>query len=116
MRRLLAVAALVAAFVVLAPILAHAQQNTPRGLGHPDGPTHWYDPGCCSMQDCEPVEPGAIQRQDEGYYVEYLSSRGFRVRGFIPLNSPAIHPSQDGREHACATAQLLLCIYLPLNT
>lgn len=115
MRRLLAVAALVAAFVFLAPLIARAQGTMPRGLGHPDGPVHWYDPACCSMQDCEPVELGAIQRQDEGYYVEYLSSRGFVVRGFIPLESPSIRQSRDGREHACATAQVLLCIYLPLS-
>ena len=116
MRRAFALAALVAAFVFLAPVFAGAQEGIPRGLGHPDGPTHWYDPSCCSMQDCEPVEPGAIRRMQEGYFVEYLSSRGFRVRGFVPYGSPAIKPSQDGREHVCATAQILLCIYLPLNT
>ena len=115
MRRLLAVAALVAAFLIVAPLMARAQ-NVPRGLGHPDGPVHWYDTACCSMQDCEPVELGAIQRQDEGYYIEFLSARGFLVRGFVPLDSPAIHPSLDGREHVCATAQKILCIYLPLNS
>lgn len=115
MRRLFALAALVAAFVFLAPLLVRAQDTIPRGLGHPDGPVHWYDPACCSMEDCEPVEPGAIRQVGEGYIVRYQSSRGFIVQGFIPNGSSAIHQSRDGREHACATAQLLLCIYLPLS-
>lgn len=115
MRYLLMLAALVAAFVLLAPLMAGADPSLPRGLGHPSGSIHWYDPSCCSMKDCEPVEPGAIRRVEGGYLVEFLSSRGWVVRGFLPLGSPAIHPSQDEREHACATAQRLLCIYLPLT-
>lgn len=94
---------------------AHADELLPRGLGHPTGDVHWYDPGCCSMKDCEPVEPGAIREVKGGYLVQYRSSRGFIVRGFLPLGSTAIHPSRDEREHACATAQLLLCIYLPFT-
>lgn len=115
MRRLIALAALVAAFVFLAPVLARSQQDIPRGLGHPDGPTHWYDSGCCSMQDCEPLEPGAVTEISGGYFVQYRSSRGFLVRGFIAYDSPNLRPSRDAREHACATAQLLLCLYLPLT-
>jgi len=114
MRRAVALAALVAAFVFLAPLIARAL-DMPRGLGHPDGPVHWYDPDCCSMSDCEPVEPGAITRMKEGYYIQYQSSKGYLVRGFIPFGSPAIRASRDAREHACGTAARVLCIYLPLS-
>lgn len=116
MKRWFSIAALVAAFVFLAPLVPHAA-DVPRGLGHPQGDEpHWYDASCCAMKDCEPVEQGAIQRQDEGYYVEYLSSNGLLIRGFVPIDSPAIHQSRDGREHACSVGNTVLCIYLPLNT
>lgn len=113
--RLLKIAALVAAFVFLAPIIAAlADEPIPRGLGHPPGGTHWYDLGCCSMEDCEPVEPGAITQTEEGYRVRYLTSRGFIADGVIPYNSSSIRQSQDGREHACASPARVLCIYLPM--
>lgn len=93
---------------------ASADEYIPRGLGHPDGATHWYDQGCCSMSDCEPVEPGAITQTPEGYRVRYLTSRGFVADGIVPYGSSAIRPSRDQYEHACATTQRVLCIYLPM--
>ena len=91
-----------------------ADEYIPRGLGHPTGATHWYDAGCCSREDCEAVEPGAITQTPEGYRVRYLTSRGFVADGIIPYGSSAIRPSRDQYEHACATTQRVLCIYLPM--
>lgn len=64
------------------------------------------------MMDCEPVEPGAITQTEFGYYVKYRTSRGFVAEGLIPFNSNAVRPSRDEREHACATTQRVLCIYV----
>lgn len=70
-RPILAAAALVAAFLMA----AHAEERTPRGLGHPPGDDlHWYDNGCCNRRDCEPVEDGAIVRTENGYRVRYWAS------------------------------------------
>lgn len=107
------------AFYTLAALLflttaANSQDNIPRGLGHPAGGTHWYDGGCCSMQDCEPVEPGAIRQTEQGYYVRYLTSRGFVAEGFLPYGHTGIRPSRDHQEHACSTAVRVLCIYIPM--
>lgn len=76
------------------------------------GAAHWYDPGCCDMRDCEPVEPGAIVQTPEGYMVRYLTSRGFVADGFLPHGHSSIRQSRDAQEHACATSQRVLCIYI----
>lgn len=108
------VAALILAITALLPSPASAQ-NIPRGLGHQGGSSHWYDTGCCSMADCEPVEPGAITMRSDGYHVRYLTSRGFIAEGVVPYGSSSIRPSKDHQEHACATKVRILCIYLPLT-
>lgn len=88
-------------------------QTLPRGLGHPPGSDHWYDSGCCSLEDCEPVESGAIVETPEGYAVRYLTSRGFVADGFIKhSDSGAVRQSKDARQHACATNQRVICIYI----
>lgn len=100
--------------LLLVSSAANADEYLPRGLGHPDGPIHWYETGCCSMADCEPVEPGAITQTPEGYRVRYLTSRGFIADGIVPYGSSAIRPSRDAQEHACSTPARILCIYLPM--
>lgn len=102
-------------------IIAHAPNSRadeyiPRGLGHGDNHVHWYDQGCCHERDCEPVEPGAIQQTKDGYYIKYLTSRGFIAEGLIPYGSSSIRSSRDAREHACAIAQRVICIYVVLGS
>lgn len=100
----------------LAPMPANAEGIIPRGLGHSAPPTpHWYEGGCCNLQDCEPVEAGAITATPKGYHVRYLTSRGFVADGVIPFGSSSIRPSRDAREHACAKPDRVLCIYLPMT-
>jgi hypothetical protein len=108
------VAALVLVLTAILPSPAHAQ-NIPRGLGHDGHGEHWYDQGCCSKQDCEPVEPGAIVMTKDGYMVRYLTSRGQIAEGIIPYGSSAIRQSKDAQEHACAPTTRVICIYLPMN-
>ena len=106
-----------AAFALALMAIPAAAQGIPRGLGHPTAEqSHWYDGGCCDRRDCEPVETGAITAQPDGYHVEYLTSRGFIARGIVPYSSSAIRPSRDAQEHACSTAQRILCIYLPFGS
>jgi hypothetical protein len=106
-------------FAVLALFVTPAMADSiiPRGLGHPQGSqTHWYDTGCCSQADCEPVEFGAIRETPEGYAVKYLTSRGFIAEGIVPYGSSGVRPSRDANEHACATRQRVLCVYLPFGS
>ncbi len=91
----------------------HADGIIPRGLGHPaGGAAHWYESGCCSKQDCEPVEPGAIVLTPDGYRVRYLTSRGFIAEGLVKDGTGAVRPSQDRQEHACASPARVICIYV----
>jgi hypothetical protein len=115
-RRLLKLAALVVAFFVLGPFFgALAQEPIPRGLGHPDGAAHWYQTGCCDKRDCEPVEFGAIIEMPDGYKIRYLTSRGFIAEGFLKHGDSGIRQSLDKDQHACATTQRILCIYIHLG-
>lgn len=91
---------------------AMAQDAIPQGLGHPNGAAHWYETGCCDKRDCEPVEFGAIVETPEGYSVKYLTSRGFVAEGFLKHGNSGIRPSRDKDQHACATTQRILCIYI----
>jgi len=93
---------------------AEAQEAIPRGLGHTPGAEHWYDRQCCHDRDCEPVEPGAIRETPEGYVIRYMTSRGYIAEGFLPYGHTGIRSSQDGREHACAPGERVVCIYIPL--
>lgn len=123
MNRLLAVllSLIGLALGILAIIIVLGQQQAyadgiPRGLGHDHEAVNWYDSGCCSQEDCEPVEPGAVMRQPGGWKVYYMTSRGFIADGFLPDGDSGIRYSKspnDIREHACATKQRVICIYLP---
>lgn len=107
---------LIAAAALLLPAGAAMSEPSliPRGLGHPQpGESHWYDNACCDTADCEPVEPGAIVEVPGGFRVRYFTSRGFLAEGFVPRNSTKYRESKDGREHACASRQAIICIYLP---
>lgn len=118
-RHLVLLAALVAALLFLAPVLAdraRADEAVPRGLGHPNDGSHWYDNACCNMMDCEQVEEGAITRSATGYVIRYRTSRGFVASGFLRFGDKGIRHSRDGFEHGCATTQRVLCIYLPPET
>lgn len=106
---------LVGAALSLGVSIGHADGYIPRGLGHPPGANHWYDMGCCSLSDCEPVEPGAIRLTANGYVVRYLTSRGFIAEGVIPQNSSSVRQSKDDREHACAMPSRVICIYIHMG-
>jgi hypothetical protein len=88
-------------------------QDLPKGLGHPkDGEPDPYAQSCCHGQHCEPVEVGAIVETPDGYEVLYKASRGFIAKGFVKKGTPGVLQSFDGREHACATAQTVKCVYV----
>lgn len=92
-------------------------QDLPRGLGHPQDGSHWYDRACCDDRDCEQIEPGAITRTDAGLVILYRSSRGHVARGFIRWGATGIRPSQDGKEHGCSYPDgRVPCAYLPPET
>jgi hypothetical protein len=101
---------------------ASANDIIPRGLGHSSGTMHWYESGCCSKQDCEPVEAGAIIETPQGYKIRYLTSprpghpNGFVAEGLIPYSSSSVRPSRDALEHVCSNPTRGICVYLPFGS
>lgn len=95
--------------------LAHSE-TIPQGLGHPNGPNHWYGRGCCSDRDCEAIPAAAVHEIREGYFVEYMSLDWGHVRGII-LHRDVL-PSQDIYYHGCARPQVPIsgvrCLYIPM--
>lgn len=111
----LAVAALLTLVLPVVARLAHADDDLPRGYGHPaDMTKHWYDMSCCSMSDCEPVDARAIVETKDGYVVLYRSSRGHVVGPvLVPFSDKKIHLSKDMDQHACSSSiGTLYCIYV----
>ena len=125
MRRLLVLAALVAAFVFLVPVIARAHE--------------WYsgthDPvtggGCCGGHDCAALElePGMLTGEAEGYRLRLTLEQARRInpQRFEPLDVlipwGRIQPSPDGNFHLCIPARRaswmpadLYCFFAPPNT
>lgn len=125
MRRLLAVAALVAAFVFLAPLLAHAHS--------------WYsdrtDPvtgvPCCGGNDCAKlvIEPGVLTAEADGYRIRLTLEQSRRINPFshAPVDALVIwdrvQESADGNYHICISPDFrtgprggIFCFFAPPNT
>lgn len=124
MRRLLVLAALVAALVFLAPVLAHAHS--------------WYikrtDPatrlGCCGGSDCAQlvIEPGMLTAEPDGYRLRLTVDQARRINPgrvdpldiLIPWNR--VQEPEDGNFHLCiprwngVTQGDFYCFFAPPNT
>jgi hypothetical protein len=90
-------------------------------LAVPAASHHWYDPTCCSEQDCAPVPDAAIEAMGDGYHVTLLPGDHPMIRRplrtVVPYQDPRINWSQDARQHACVItgkggSQGLMCIYV----
>src|SRR6056297_2481035 len=63
----------------------------------------WYDPECCSDQDCAPIPASAVERLDDGTYRVTLWPGQHPMvegRGFI-AKARTVRTSRDGEFHAC---------------
>lgn len=77
----------------------------------PAGAHSWYDPDCCSGQDCEPVSAVTFVASDPQSAPVMIVTTSL---GTKPLTSRTkVRQSQDSRMHACIYRGELLCLYLP---
>lgn len=125
-RRLLVLAALVAAFVFLGPVVA--------ALAH-----EWYsqrkDPvykqSCCGGSDCARlmIEPGVLEGTAEGYRVRLSLEQSRRINPYsvFPIDAlipwERVQPSEDGNFHICIMSTRrdhpkdgVYCFFAPPNT
>lgn len=80
----------------------------------------WYDPACCSDQDCAPVANVTVTVTAEGYLLQLgpgdhpLVGDRF-IEKLFPFDDPRVRQSQDEYYHACVAAQTdwVYCIYVP---
>lgn len=124
MRHVLALAALVAAFVFLAPLMAWAHS--------------WYsekhDPvslaPCCGGTDCAKlvIEPGVLTAEPDGYRIRLTLEQARRINPYAraPIDALVIwkrvQPSEDGNYHICISPDYRLpprfgiyCFFAPPN-
>lgn len=123
---MLAGAGVVAAMAVSLSVPAIGQH-----LHDPNDPGHWYDPECCSLRDCAPVQDVNVEQVQGGYQVEIRPGQhpmvGLGVSEFVEHGDQRIRVSQDADYHACVisgasfmdangapTSDNLLCLYVPL--
>lgn len=71
----------------------------------------WYDPDCCSGQDCEPVSAVSFVASDLSALPVMIVTTSL---GTKPLTEyTKVRQSKDGRMHACIFSGYLLCLYMP---
>lgn len=116
MRHILALAALVAAFVFLAPVLAHAHE--------------WFtNSGCCDGDDCKPwvPTPQNFVPTGDGYHIRLSRSELLEINPaskcesvdeFIPLGSSKIKESPVSSFGLCikyddADTLCVRCLFIP---
>jgi len=79
----------------------------------------WYDPSCCSGQDCAPVEASAIKAEDGNWHVSLDPGSHPLVTKpmswVVPFDAPKVRESQDDKFHACVGVRsgILFCLYVP---
>lgn len=85
----------------------------------------WYDPACCSTNDCAPIPALSVTAGPDGWHVRLkpgehpMVTRG-PIEAFVPYDEAL--PSQDGGFHACGRNQSspsntmadpIICLYVP---
>jgi hypothetical protein len=127
MCRLLRLAALVAAFVFLAPVvaaLAHSWYNEKRDPLYPNQ-------SCCGGMDCAQllIEPGVLTAEPDGYRVRLTLEQSQRINRYStsPIDAliewERVQPSEDGNYHICIMSnhranarQGVYCFFAPPNS
>ncbi len=83
----------------------------------------WYDPSCCSTQDCAPIPAHAVTKGPDGWHVRIEQGEHplvmFPIEEVVPFDEAL--PSQDGDFHACVRAAVqpgstdsrIICLYVP---
>lgn len=124
MRRVLAVAALVAAFVFLAPVIASAH-DWYTGARDPRTGTR-----CCGGNDCAvlELEPGVLTGEPNGYRLRLTVAQAQKINPYRvePVDTvipwERVQESPDGRFHLClshvrgSARDDFYCFFAPPNT
>jgi hypothetical protein len=92
------------ALAALALLLAAA-------LSSPASAHSWYDPDCCSNQDCEPVSAVSFVASDPGTTPVMVVTTSLGTKPLTPATR--VRESKDSRMHACIYQGRLLCLYMP---
>lgn len=79
----------------------------------------WYDPACCSGEDCAPVEVDVVTATVMGWLVEVdvgdhpLAKKHQTL--VIPYDDPRIRRSLDQDFHVCLglLSNRIYCVYVP---
>jgi hypothetical protein len=74
----------------------------------PAGAHSWYEPACCSGQDCNAVDEGVVVEMGDGVHV-----KGW---GTLSRSDPRVRWSRDGFDHVCSMAGKLYCVYRKPNS
>jgi hypothetical protein len=97
------------AMAVLLPVPASAHSS----VNPANNQLQIYDSDCCSGRDCEPIPYDAVWQEDDGWHVQYVSKRSFRVSAVVPFGKERL--SRDGRMHGCAIPNYFRCLYITLG-
>lgn len=96
-------------------------------LAAPAAAHSWYDPACCSGNDCAMVKPSAVEITPDGYRVTLEPGDhpivAVRTIAIIPFGHKRERRSRDGDWHVCVAhspawepggeGQHVYCLYTP---
>jgi len=99
---------LLTVFVILLLRVTVFAEEHKHGVNVPD----WYDPACCNLRDCHPVDnPNDIEPLMHG------TEPVLRwIPGDIIFVRSKFRKSQDERFHVCHIGTSPMCIYIPAMT
>lgn len=97
-----------AGYLIVVLILAAALciAATRKAISH-----SWYDPDCCSGQDCEPVRAVSFVASDPASLPVMIVTTSLGTKPLTPQTK--IRQSKDSRMHGCIYQERLICIYMP---
>ena len=87
---------------------------------------NWYDPACCSTQDCAPIDPSHVTITPEGYRINLRPGDHPMVESetslVVPYDSPKIRIQMyDTEYHPCirfsdwSGSHSVICLYIPYS-
>lgn len=100
--------------LIMSLILAAYSYRTAKAQEHKHGITvpDWYDPECCNLKDCRPVEDETIDFSNNAFgpILVYTKEN-------IKLDFPKSRwrNSKDEHYHVCYRGDVVYCAYLPVK-
>lgn len=95
--------------ISLAFALSMAKAQDQDHLHGVDNIPDWYDPDCCNLRDCRPVENKDVDFGTDKFNQPVATYKE------LTYDKSRWRKSKDERYHACFRGNVAYCIYIPIG-